>query len=103
VQEALKGAAGPPLRTAAVAARVVELCVEIGQRGNPNVVSDVGAAALCARAALDGAALNVRVNLMLIRDEDFTRKTAQELERYLSVTYPLVDEALRAVDGVMAR
>jgi len=103
VQEALKGAAGPPLRTVAVAARVVELCVEIAQRGNPNVVSDVGVAALSARAALDGAALNVRVNLALIRDEDFTRETAGELDRYLGAARPLVDDALRAVDGVMAR
>ncbi len=103
VQEVLKGAAGPPLRTVAVAARVVELCVEIAPWGNPNVVSDVGVAALSARAALDGAALNVRVNLALIRDEDFARETAQELGRHLSEAHPLVDEALRLVDGVMAR
>jgi len=103
VQEALKGAAGPPMGAVAVAARVVELCAEIVHKGNPNVVSDVGVAALSACAALDGAALNVRVNLTLIRDEVFTRETAQELERHLDAARPLVDEVLRAVDGVMAR
>ena len=96
--EALKAAADVPLRTAAVAARIVELCEEILPGGNPNVVSDVGVGALSARAALESAALNVRINLALIKDEEYKQKTAAELERRLATARPRADEVVRQVE-----
>jgi len=99
IQEALKGATDAPLRTVALAARVIGLCADILPGGNPNVVSDVGVGVLSARAALDGAALNVRINLSMIRDEGFTAGVAGQLEAYLLAARRQADEVARAVDA----
>ncbi len=103
IQQALKGAADVPLRTVAVAARIVELCAEALPGGNPNVVSDIGVGVLCARAALDGAALNVRTNLALIRDDAFKSETSADLERRLAAARPRGDEVARQVDERIGR
>ena len=103
IQEALKGATDVPLRTVVLAARVVELCDQIVDGANTNAISDVGVGALCARAALDGAALNVKINLALIKDEEFMAATAERLEGYLNAAHPLVDEVMRKVEASIAR
>src|SRR5579864_1181549 len=61
IQEALKGATDVPLRTVALAARVIDLCAGVVDGANVNAISDVGVGALSARTALDGAALNVKI------------------------------------------
>jgi formiminotetrahydrofolate cyclodeaminase len=103
IQEALKGATDVPLRTVALSARVIELCAHIVDGANTNAISDVGVGALSARAALDGAALNVKINLALIKDEEFKATTAARMEGYLNVAHPLVDEVTRKVEASIAR
>jgi formiminotetrahydrofolate cyclodeaminase len=56
-------AAEVPLRTAQVAAEVLDMAQRIAPIGNPNAVSDAGVAAQLAGAAVRGALLNVRINL----------------------------------------
>lgn len=56
-------AAEVPLRTARVAAEVLDMARRIAPIGNPNAVSDAGVAAQLAAAAIRGALLNVRINL----------------------------------------
>jgi glutamate formiminotransferase/formiminotetrahydrofolate cyclodeaminase len=48
---------------------VMEKMVEIG---NPNSVTDAGVGALCARTAVLGAVMNVRINASGIKDKTFT-------------------------------
>jgi glutamate formiminotransferase/formiminotetrahydrofolate cyclodeaminase len=48
---------------------VMERMVEIG---NPNSVTDAGVGALCARTAVLGAVMNVRINASGIKDKTFT-------------------------------
>src|SRR5258708_37032919 len=55
IQEALIGAAGPPVRTGELAARLVVLAQELADTGNPNVLSDVAVASSTARSALESA------------------------------------------------
>ena len=103
IQEALKGATDVPLRTVALAARVIELCAHIVDGANTNAISDVGVGALSARAALDGAALNVKINLALIKDEEFKAVTAARMQGYLNAAHPLVDEVTRKVEASIKR
>ena len=95
IQRGYQAATEPPARLCARALRVLELAVEVAERGNPNAVSDAGVAALLAGSALEGAALNVLINVGSIRDEVFrgeheaavrtARSRAQELrERALA-------------------
>ena len=71
IQRGYEAATGPPARLCARALRVLELAAEVAERGNPNAVSDAGVAALLADGALEGAALNVRINVGSIKDEAF--------------------------------
>jgi methenyltetrahydrofolate cyclohydrolase len=84
IQQALRIAADVPLRTAALAAAVVELAERILDGSNVNVLSDVGVAAASARAALDSAAINVRVNLASLTDSETRAALAKELDTHLA-------------------
>jgi methenyltetrahydrofolate cyclohydrolase len=79
IQEATKEAIKVPLETCRKCLKVVELCDPIAQKGNTNSITDVGCAALMARAGLEGAAMNVRINLSSIKDEEFKSKVQSEL------------------------
>ena len=68
IQRALIHAAEVPLATAREAAAVMELVRAAARLGNANALSDAGTAAHLARAALEGAALNVRVNAEQVTD-----------------------------------
>ncbi len=61
--EAARGAARAPLRTAETCVRVLEQLAAVAAFGNENAVSDAGVAAWLARAGVEGAALNVTINL----------------------------------------
>jgi glutamate formiminotransferase/formiminotetrahydrofolate cyclodeaminase len=41
----------------------------MAEKGNPASVSDVGVGALATRACIEGAALNVRINVAQLKDE----------------------------------
>ncbi|HEX16838.1 MAG TPA: methenyltetrahydrofolate cyclohydrolase, partial [Thermoplasmatales archaeon] len=62
IQDALKGAALVPLETARMCAEMIELCKEVAEKGNKNSITDVGVAAIMAKAGLESAILNVKIN-----------------------------------------
>ena len=68
VQQATQKAAAVPLDVAATAAAVINLASQLPGRSNPNVLSDVGVAAVTAAAAIEAAAVNVDVNLATLTD-----------------------------------
>ena len=84
IQAALKDATEVPLACARACAEVVELSRVAAAKGNKNVVSDAGVAALAAYGALRSAALNVQVNAQAIKDEDFVRVRVGELDALLA-------------------
>ena len=68
IDTSLLGAAQTPLEVARRADRVITLAREIGTIGNKNARSDALVAEKLARAALDGAVENVRVNVAALSD-----------------------------------
>jgi glutamate formiminotransferase/formiminotetrahydrofolate cyclodeaminase len=71
IQEATRAATEVPFRvmeTALASMAVIKAMAEIGQE---NSVSDAGVGALCARAAVMGAFLNVRINAKQLTDRTF--------------------------------
>jgi glutamate formiminotransferase/formiminotetrahydrofolate cyclodeaminase len=69
VEQATKYAAEVPLKVMETASKSYELLSEMAEKGNPASVSDVGVGALATRACIEGAALNVRINLAQLKDE----------------------------------
>src|SRR5213083_2262806 len=68
VESATKYAAEIPLKVMETASKSYELLAEMAEKGNPNSISDVGVGALATRACIEGAALNVRINLAGLKD-----------------------------------
>ena len=71
-------AAEVPMRTARAAVRLLAALPELAEKGNPNAVSDVGAAALLLDACAEGALLNVGINLPGIDDATFVTEMQRE-------------------------
>src|SRR3954468_19642586 len=71
IEEATKRAAEVPLKVMQTASKSYELLSEMADNGNPASVSDVGVGALATRACIEGAAMNVRINLGQLKDEKF--------------------------------
>lgn len=68
MSDALIVAMKVPLNTAETSLAVLKILPIIAKYGNKNAASDVGVASLCARSALEGAILNVKINLGGIED-----------------------------------
>jgi glutamate formiminotransferase/formiminotetrahydrofolate cyclodeaminase len=74
-------AAEVPMRTACEAAALLDLLLELAEKGNPNAASDAGAAALLLETAVQAALLNVAINLGGADDPGFAVRLTEESER----------------------
>jgi glutamate formiminotransferase/formiminotetrahydrofolate cyclodeaminase len=72
IESASKYAMEIPYRTAEIAYASMEVMERMVEIGNPNSVTDAGVGALCARTAVLGAVMNVRINASGIKDKVFT-------------------------------
>src|SRR5437899_2209773 len=81
VESATKYAAEIPLKVMETAAKSYELLAEMAERGNPASVSDIGVGALATRACIEGAALNVKINLAQLKDEKFKTASLKRIEQ----------------------
>jgi glutamate formiminotransferase/formiminotetrahydrofolate cyclodeaminase len=79
IQAATLLASQVPLNTALLAVQVMALALETVSQGNVNALSDGGSAAALARAALTGAALNVRINARDLEDKPAAKSLLDEL------------------------
>lgn len=100
IQEGLKKATDAPLACARACADVIALSRVAAEKGNTNVVSDAGVAALAAVAALRSAALNVDINVPSIKDADFAASRRAETDALLA---KWVAEADRVVEVVKSK
>ncbi|HHH40960.1 MAG TPA: glutamate formimidoyltransferase [Chloroflexi bacterium] len=80
IQEATRRAGEVPLAVAREAVATLRLIRQVAEVGNVNAVTDAGVAAHLAWAAVEGAALNVRVNALALEDEALRRRWLAEVE-----------------------
>lgn len=97
LQVALLAAANSPYELARRSAAIVPLCQRLLPIGNPTVRSDLGVAALCARAAFHAARLNVLTNTKHLADRGRANALESDL---LSWQAPLDTGVARVVDAV---
>ena len=97
IEQAYVHAADVPLRTARAAVATLGLAAIAAEKGNVNALSDSGSAAYLAKAALSGAALNVRANAAAIKD----REAAAAWLKELSGLEARANDALAAIDRTL--
>jgi glutamate formiminotransferase / formiminotetrahydrofolate cyclodeaminase len=69
IEAANRQAAEVPLRVMQTAAKAYDLLAEMAARGNPASISDVGVGLLAVRACIEGAGMNVRINVANLKEE----------------------------------
>ena len=99
LQNALVAATEVPLETAMVAAEIIQLAGRLVDRANINVLADVAAATVSARAALEAALISVEANLGSISDHG---RVKEFTARVTAVSW-LVAEAERAVRSIRSK
>jgi len=81
IQEATKEAAEVPMQVAQKACQLMDAIRAVAFDGNRNAVTDACVAMMCARTAVLGALLNVRINLSTINDMDYVAKMKKDADR----------------------
>lgn len=75
IQKATVHAAEVPLGVARKTLEIMPLLEELVEKGNQNAVTDACVATMCARTAVLGALMNVKINLGGLDDEEYVTKT----------------------------
>jgi len=89
------------LKVMEMASRSYELLSEMAEKGNPTSISDVGVGALATRACVEGAALNVRINLGQLKDENFKSLLLNKVEQIATDSDSKFTKINRIVEGKM--
>lgn len=100
VQRATRQAIDVPLEVLEASVEALGLAAAAAERGNPNATSDAGVAASMLRAAAEGAAMNVRINLGDVTDAAYVETTGRHADELLERAREGAD---RVVEGVMTR
>jgi formiminotetrahydrofolate cyclodeaminase len=92
IHEATKEATLVPLQVMKHCIDALALVQTVAASGNPNSVSDAGVAALMLHSAVEGAALNVRINLKGLDDTDFVGWKSEELSSLRNTSRMMLEE-----------
>ena len=95
IQAALKDCTITPYKMMELCMHALTLTAEAMGKTNKNVVSDLGVAALCLKAAAQSAWLNVLINVGSLRDAGFAAEYREKGEATL-------EEAARVADEIYA-
>ncbi len=98
IQDATRFAIDIPFQVMQASFNSLEVIKAMAETGNPNSVSDAGVGALCARAAVMGAFMNVRINAAGYDDKDFVEEIVNKGREIEQKTIALEQEILNVVN-----
>jgi glutamate formiminotransferase/formiminotetrahydrofolate cyclodeaminase len=98
IQEATRIAIEIPFSVMRSAYNSMEVIRAMASTGNPNSVSDAGVGALCARSAVIGAFMNVRINAAGYDDKNFVTDIVAKGKEIESKTIALETEIMKIVN-----
>lgn len=99
IQAATRYAIEVPFNVMKLSYQSMEVIKAMAETGNPNSVTDAGVAALCARTAVIGAYLNVKINASGYKDKTFTDKVLTEGQALQQMAMDREAEILEIVNG----
>jgi glutamate formiminotransferase/formiminotetrahydrofolate cyclodeaminase len=98
IQDATKFAIEIPFKVMQLSYESMEIIKAMAEFGNPNSVSDAGVGALCARSAVMGAFMNVRINASGFDDNNFVNDIITKGKEIETKTMELETEILKIVN-----
>jgi glutamate formiminotransferase/formiminotetrahydrofolate cyclodeaminase len=99
IQAGYKKATQVPFETAKRCEQLLDIAEEIAHNGNQNSITDAGVAALMAKAGVEAAIFNVRINLGSLKDEQFIEKIKNQLKSLSDKTAKKTQRVLDIVDN----
>jgi glutamate formiminotransferase/formiminotetrahydrofolate cyclodeaminase len=98
IQTATQHATIVPLHTARLCLEALGLIHFVAANGNTNAMSDAASAAFMARAAIDAAGMNVRINAAILEDKAQAQRYVEEWKNIQAQTMLRVDQVLVEVE-----
>lgn len=94
IQEATVAAAAPPQALIQLGGEIIDMARQLAEFSNPNVISDVAAAAEAARAAIATALITLDINIGAIEDQGIRDELRKDVQR--------AEDGIRAAQSVAA-
>ena len=99
IQEATKYAILTPFKVMETAYNSMEVMQAMAEIGNPNSVTDAGVGALCARTAVIGAFLNVKINCGDCEDKNFVDDILKRGQQFVDDTCALENKIMEITNS----
>ena len=99
IQEATKYAILTPFKVMETAYNSMEVMQAMAEIGNPNSVTDAGVGALCARTAVIGAFLNVKINCGDCEDKNFVDDILKRGQKLVDDTCALENKIMEITNS----
>lgn len=104
LEEVTLNACKAPLKMMECCCEAIDLLEEMMDKGSATLISDIGCGALCCKAALESAGMNVFVNTRTLADKSQAAETEAKADAMLVVYSAIADriaeEATRRLRGV---
>ncbi|MCL2146575.1 MAG: cyclodeaminase/cyclohydrolase family protein [Synergistaceae bacterium] len=97
IQESFKGAVSSPENIAVKCFKILEIASEIIEKCNQNAISDIAVGALEAWTGLQGAVLNVKINLPSIKDTEYVNNKQKWVAEIINEGERLSEEVAKSV------
>ena len=98
IQIATQHATDVPLRTAQMCAWALDFCFFVAANGNINAMSDAASGAFMARAAIDAAGMNVRINAASLDDKALAQKYVADWKSVQTQAAARIEQILAQVE-----
>tara|TARA_Y100000590_G_scaffold35932_1_gene39003 strand:- start:2046 stop:3734 length:1689 start_codon:yes stop_codon:yes gene_type:complete len=98
IQNATKNAINVPFEIMKTSFESIEVIMMMAEEGNPNSISDAGVAMYCARAAIMGAFLNVKINCKDLDDKKYVKKILSSCKKLIDQTDALEKNVIDIVN-----
>jgi len=99
IQDATKFAIEIPFKVMQLSYESMTLIKAMVENGNPNSVTDAGVGALCARSAVIGACMNVRINATGYDDKNYVNDIVAKAKKIESDAVAMEKEILEIVNS----
>ncbi|MFP3255837.1 MAG: glutamate formimidoyltransferase [Thermoplasmata archaeon] len=101
IEEASKEACEVPLKTARLCLEVMKLAFKVTEKGNKNAISDGACSAYFAHSALQGALLNIRINLKNISDENYKKMMHENIQNLIKESSFILEKVEEKINEVI--